>query len=157
MLFKKVVDVAVHMESFKNIDLTQQGVYQLHLRLFYKAFNGTNVIPPLMLKVYAMPYYLNETLKPQTSKHVDFHSLVPAHILEGLYTFCTRSFLVRYSEEEVALNYIVQFRTVLDTPMPKNGLPFFLEAELLFSDFSSLSGPKRIIGLTATQVRVGVG
>lgn len=43
MLFKKVVDIAVHMESFKNIDLTQQGVYQLRLRLFYKTFNGTNV------------------------------------------------------------------------------------------------------------------
>lgn len=83
---------------------------------------------------------------------MDYHSLVPAHILEGLYTFCTKSFLVRYSEEEVALNYIVQFRTVLDSPTPKTGLPFFLEAELLFSDLSNLAGPKRIIGLTATQV-----
>jgi len=86
------------------------------------------------------------------SKHIDYHNLVPAHILEGLYTFCTKSFLVRYSEEEVTLNYIVQFRTMLDTPVPKSGLPFYLEAELLFSDLSNLTGPKRIIGLTATQV-----
>jgi len=44
MIFKKVVDIAIHMESFKNIDLTQQGVYQLRLRLYYKAFNGSNVL-----------------------------------------------------------------------------------------------------------------
>lgn len=56
----------------------------------------------------------------------------------------------------MALNYIVQFRTMLDTPMPKSGLPFFLEAELLFSDLSNLTGPKRIIGLTATQVFLSI-
>lgn len=89
--------------------------------------------------------------KSNESKHIDYHNLVPAHILEGLHTFCTKSFLVRYSEEEVPLNYIIQFKATLDNPMPKSGLPFFLEAELLFSDLSNLSGPKRIIGLTATQ------
>ncbi len=108
-----------------------------------------------------MPYILVQNVdahEPLTAptKKVDFHQLIPAHILEGYNTFCTKSFLVRYCEEEVPLNCIVQFRALLGDSAKDLGTPFFLEAELLFSDLSNLSGPKRIIGLSAKQETVPV-
>ena len=83
----------------------------------------------------------------------NYHNLVPPHILEGLHTFCTKSFLVRYSEEEVPLDCIIQFKCILDYAILKKSLPFYLEVEMMFSDLSNLTGPKRIIGLTASKVK----
>ncbi len=43
MTFKAVLDIALHLESFRNIDLTQQGVYQLRFRIFHKSSDGACV------------------------------------------------------------------------------------------------------------------
>lgn len=43
MAFKAVLDIALHIDSFRNIDLAQQGVYQLRFQLFYKDAKGQSV------------------------------------------------------------------------------------------------------------------
>lgn len=94
--------------------------------------------------------------KFKEEKRMDYHHLVPAHILEGFNTFCTKSFLVRYCEEEVPFNCIVQFKLPLnDEALSDPNFPIFFDAEMLFSDLSTLSGPKRVLGVDKKDVFCG--
>jgi hypothetical protein len=81
--------------------------------------------------------------KAQKQKQADHHHLIPAQILDEESTFCTKSFLIRYCEEEVEINDIGHFRTEIDVSPEYLNTEFFLEYELMFSDLQGLGGPER--------------
>merc|ERR1719230_1835805 len=73
----------------------------------------------------------------------DHHNLIPAHILEEQCTFSTRSFLIRYCEEEVELNDIGQFRLEVGVDELDEGSPLILEVDLMFADLTQHGGADR--------------
>jgi hypothetical protein len=73
----------------------------------------------------------------------DFHGLLPAHILEDQSSFLSKAFLIRYCEEEVEVNDIVQFRSELDVEPEYLNTEYYLELDLFFSDLASLGGPEK--------------
>ena len=54
--------------------------------------------------------------------------------------FCTKTFLIRYCEEEVEINDIILFRAELDVEPDYLNTDFFMEMELHFSNLDSIGG-----------------
>jgi hypothetical protein len=137
MALQTVVEVALHFESFRNVDLFHQGLYHLKTRLYRD--DGEN-------RLMAIPYAYSTspvtTEKPKPAR-TDHHHLIPAHIIEDQYTFSTRSFLIRYCEEEVELNDIGQFRVEVGVDDADLGTFLILEVDLMFADLTQHGGADR--------------
>jgi hypothetical protein len=54
MTFRSLIDIVVHLESFRNIDLFYQGQYILRFQLY---INDGNT------KIFAHPYALSDSYK----------------------------------------------------------------------------------------------
>ena len=68
---------------------------------------------------------------------------MPAQIMDENSSFLSKAFLIRYCEEEVEVNDIVQFRAELEVEPDYLNTEFFLEIDLFFSDLASLGGPEK--------------
>ena len=98
---------------------------------------------------YATPYcsyvsYVQEE-KSVKAKRIgpDHHNLLPATIISDQACFMSKTFLIRYCEEEVEINDIALFRAELDVEPGYLDTEFFLEVDLFFSDLSNLGGPEK--------------
>jgi hypothetical protein len=137
MSLRTVVEVALHFESFRNVDLFHQGLYHLKARLYRD--EGEQ-------RLGAIPYAYSTcpaVAEKSKSARTDHHHLIPAHILEENGTFSTRSFLIRYCEEEVELNDIAQFRIEVGLEEEDLNAPFTLEVDLMFADLTQHGGADR--------------
>ena len=59
--------------------------------------------------------------------------MIPCHLRKDSNSFCTRTFLIRYSDEEIAMNDLAIFELNLNSLNLKNSA-VILDAELMFSD-----------------------
>ncbi|CAE7775090.1 FAM135A [Symbiodinium sp. CCMP2456] len=126
-----VVELALQFESFRNVDLFHQGLYHLKTRLYRDDEGRALAFPYSYLKGPSM------AMEPPKGKpRVDHHNLIPAHVNEEMYTFSTRSFLIRYCEEEVELGDVGQFRLELSPSELERRNPLLLEVELMFADLT---------------------
>jgi pimeloyl-ACP methyl ester carboxylesterase len=127
MSLKGIIEVAIHTESFRNVDLFHQGLY--HLRFSVSCGQATS-------KVSGHPYMIMNSQVPKVKKSQkqDPHHIIPASKDESSQSISSSAFLIRYCEEEVELNEISCFRIELDerVEMEKNELK--IEAELVFSE-----------------------
>jgi len=138
MALHSLLEVALHFESFRNVDLFHQGLYHLKTKLYRETGNE---------RLAAIPYGYSacpESGQPKSkSSRTDHHNLIPAHILEEQHTFSTRSYLIRYCEEEVELNDIGQFRFELSAEQMQDDTPLTLEVDLMFADLTHHGGADR--------------
>ncbi|CAE7254597.1 FAM135A [Symbiodinium microadriaticum] len=126
-----VVELALQFESFRNVDLFHQGLYHLKTRIYRDDEGRALAFPYSYLKGPSM------AMEPPKGKpRVDHHNLIPAHVNEEMYTFSTRSFLIRYCEEEVELGDVGQFRLELSPSELERRNPLLLEVELMFADLT---------------------
>ncbi|CAE7568524.1 atpE [Symbiodinium natans] len=126
-----VVELALQFESFRNVDLFHQGLYHLKTRIYRDDEGRSLACPYSYLKGPSM------AMEPPKGKpRVDHHNLIPAHLNEEMYTFSTRSFLIRYCEEEVELGDVGQFRIELSPSELERRNPLLLEVELMFADLT---------------------
>jgi len=138
MSLHAVREVALHIGSFRNVDLFHQGVYHLECRLF--GVGGPegqkNAVPHLL-----MPDNLNG--------HTD---LLPASVLEGEAAFRSSSVFIRFCEEELDINNVALYR--IECPVDSDP-PLMLEVKLMFADHtrSSRSGSK--VGTPSTPSMMG--
>eukprot|EP00931_Biecheleriopsis_adriatica_P005121 TRINITY_DN106678_c0_g1_i1.p1 TRINITY_DN106678_c0_g1~~TRINITY_DN106678_c0_g1_i1.p1 ORF type:complete len:843 (+),score=175.66 TRINITY_DN106678_c0_g1_i1:79-2607(+) len=132
-----LVEVALHFESFRNVDLFHQGLYHLKCRIYRD---------DEVKRVLAVPYSNlkgpSQAAEPPKGKtpRADHHHLIPAHVTEDQFTFSTRSFLIRYCEEEVELGDVGQFRVELGPEELERRHPLLLEVELMFADLTQQGG-----------------
>jgi hypothetical protein len=129
MQFRAIVEVAVHMESFRNIELWYQGVYFLSATVGY--------LPPSPAKpLSAHPFAHTENFHPneQSKRYYDHQIVRPSFIDEHASRFVSKSFLVKYYEEEVELNDICHFR--VETPLSDPNPQFAMALSLHFVDMS---------------------
>eukprot|EP00747_Dinoflagellata_sp_TGD_P165622 gnl/TRDRNA2_/TRDRNA2_187147_c0_seq1.p1 gnl/TRDRNA2_/TRDRNA2_187147_c0~~gnl/TRDRNA2_/TRDRNA2_187147_c0_seq1.p1 ORF type:complete len:756 (+),score=128.22 gnl/TRDRNA2_/TRDRNA2_187147_c0_seq1:72-2339(+) len=138
MSLHTVVEVVLHFESFRNIDLFHQGLYHLKTRLHRG--DGENRLPAAPLGVATYPLPSSDQPKPKSAR-TDHHHLIPAHVVEEHCTFSTRSFLIRYCEEEVELNDAGEFRIELHPDDEE--VPLVLEVDLMFADLTEHGGADR--------------
>ena len=119
--------IALQLNIFRNIDLFQQGLYELRITLHHIVDD---------IKIYARPtdVYKATTLAPNT--HL---CLCPPHIIDEDSAFCSRIMLIRYSEEEIQLHDVAVFTTDIDMEADFSSPPLIMEVELLFSDVSASS------------------
>lgn len=136
---RTVVEIGLHFENFRNIDLFHQGLYHLKARLLWEGSDSPAGIPCGQVACSRIGTESNTNAKQHSRP--DHHNLIPAHILKEQGAFSTRSFLIRYCEEEVELNDIGQFR--LELPQELAEQPVLLEVELMFADLTQHGGADR--------------
>ncbi len=89
----------------------------------------------------AHPYHSKE--KPiKDSRKKDSKPIIPPHIIDETSSYVTRTFLIRFCDEELDLNEVCHFRTEYDAFPDIAEATFYIEAELLFADLGKLSQPK---------------
>lgn len=127
MSLKGIIEIALHTESFRNVDLFHQGLY--HLR--FSVYSG-----PSLSKTSGHPYMIinSQVPKVKKSQKQDPHHIIPASKDENTQTISSSAFLIRYCEEEVELNEIACFRIELDERMEMDKGDLKIEVELVFSE-----------------------
>lgn len=96
MSINSLIEVVIHFNSFKNVELSNQGLYQIRTKIYYLEKN---------LKYYALPYLTvkSKDIEDQKDKFslLSSSNIIPSHISESTFEFISKTFLIRYSEEEV--------------------------------------------------------
>jgi hypothetical protein len=77
------------------------------------------------------------------AKQLDQHSLTPPQIGESDQSYRTKTFLIRYCEEEVELNELIMLRAEVDVEPDYLQTPFYLEAQLFFTDLQPQGGVEK--------------
>ena len=97
MSIKGKIDILLNLESFRNIDLYYQGLYYIQFQI-YQDINSE--------KLYCSPYDFQNPLDETLSMHY----LIPPQIIEQLSSYCTKVFMIKYSEEIVTMNESCMFQ-----------------------------------------------
>ena len=132
MSFKGILDVAVFLERFRNIDLFQQGVYCVRVSLHHRTKAGTG-------KALAYDFFKAHSLDTNS-----LHALTPPKIDENGQYFLTSSFLIRYTEEEAILREVCIFRLELDAMELESEGETLLSCELLYSELEGDLDPSTV-------------
>lgn len=136
MSLKGIIEVAIHVECFRNIDLFHQGLYYLK----FSVYSGSTSSILLAHPYNVISTYIVRTKR--TQKH-DPHHVLPAGKDENTKNYYTRAFLIRYCEEEVELNDIGYFRTELDEVLNPFKKEVYIDVELMFSDLGGEVTPEK--------------
>ena len=116
MALKAILEIVLQLDSFRNVDLLKQGLYQVQV----------SVAAGEERKVMASPFEMmtlgsgNKTM-----------GLLPARIDDQTDSFCSSTVLIRYCDEEMKMTDACLFHLELDLPSAPQ---ITLEARLLFSD-----------------------
>jgi hypothetical protein len=120
----------IHFHTFRNVDLINQGLYQIRSRIFYTEKN---------LKYMALPYFFVDSKESENTlltdeQNIKPHNIITNHISESSSEYVTKTFLIRYSDEEVELDEFCYFRIEVPYSKIKSHLIYHVEFELFFSD-----------------------
>ena len=97
--YNAIVSTIIHFETYRNIDLLHQGLY--FIRASLTSEDGKSVALPL--DIYPSPH-----VSKAKKNNINYHDILPAIIEET--NFNTKTFTIRYCEEEIELNDICEFR-----------------------------------------------
>ena len=130
MSINAVKEFMVHFHTYRNIDLINQGLYQIRARIYYTEKN---------IKYYAIPYFYvdskgSENLPKNDENNVKPHKIISNHISENNWEYVTKTFLIRYYDEEVEIDEFCYFRLELPSNLINTKILYQLEFELFFSD-----------------------
>lgn len=98
MIVRSVNEIVVHLESFRNIDLVYQGIYTMKICVFEQLPNGR--------RIYAHPYEFTESY----TQPIDSNFVCTPRIDHLASCFYSKSFHVRFYEEDIDVNDICSFR-----------------------------------------------
>ena len=119
MSLNYLYDILIHFHTYKNIDLINQGIYQIKSKIYTLIDNK---------KYYAIPYFYTESKdlenKYQTDEQeIKPHNVINSSVSENNYEYITKSFIIRYADEEVELDEFCYYRIEIPTSIPKNNPP----------------------------------
>ena len=153
MTLKAVIEAVLHLESFRNIELFYQGLYFLKVKMYSE--RKTSGKEEESDRVYAQPYcsFISQIQMEKNTKMLskglgqaptyDHHNLLLSKIHDEENCFQSKTFLIRYCEEEVEINDIILFRAELDVEPDYLNTEFYLEIELHFSNLDSIGGSEQ--------------
>jgi pimeloyl-ACP methyl ester carboxylesterase len=120
MSSKGIIDVLFNIESFRNIDLYYQGLYYLQFQVYQEQE---------LKKTYACPYEFQNTKDGNFS----LHNIIGPQILEQNNTYCTKVFMIKFSDEIVKIHETGIFR--IESCLYSNP-DLIVEVELYFTDLN---------------------
>lgn len=146
MSLKGVVEFAIHIAGVRNIDLFHQGLYQVRMTLYHLKDDQVHLIYSrisifIIQKVFAHPYHTKEKASKDPKKKEN-KPIIGPHIIDETSSYVTRTFLIRFCDEEAEFNEVCHFRTEYDAFPDLAETTFYIEAELMFADLGKLSQPK---------------
>lgn len=118
----------IHFHSFRNIDLLNQGLYQIRTRIYYT--DKTR-------RYSAIPYHYADSKENENSFLSDEstkYNIISNHIGENQIDYVTKTFAIRYSDEEVDIDEFCYYRIEIPFEKHKSDLIFTAEVSLYFSD-----------------------
>ena len=135
MSFDHLYELMIHYHTYKNIELLNQGVYQIRSKI-YTIINEK--------KYYAIPYFFTESKDLENLYQTEEHSnknpfIVNNEINENNYEYTTKSFFIKYADEEIELDEFCYFRIEIPEIFAKNGINFFCQFDLWSSDLPTSS------------------
>ncbi|EGR32083.1 hypothetical protein IMG5_096970 [Ichthyophthirius multifiliis] len=109
--------------------------------------NISNIKQKQIKKCYAHPYNLSENYKPyqndievsKQQKFSDSQLFRPSGIVDQTSSFYTKSFFIKFCEEEVELNDFCHFRYEVDVDQNNENIELFMDVELMFFDCMNLN------------------
>lgn len=140
MALRGVVEVAAHLVNFRNVDLFHQGLYHIRCRVVQEQADGQNLVAsPICTPAIASAAEANGARRSfDGTGEQDCHYVYPPAIDEEAQVFRSRSFLIRYCEEEVELDDVGQFR--IEIPDINEDRPLVVEVELMWADLTPHGG-----------------
>ena len=135
MSLNYLYEIMIHFHTYKNIELLNQGVYQIKSKI-YTTLNNK--------KYYALPYFFTESKDLENLYQTEENSnknpfLINSEIAENNYEYTTKSFFIKYADEEIELDEFCYFRIEIPEQYAKSGFNFFCQFDLVSSDLPSPS------------------
>jgi len=135
MSLNYLYEIMIHFHTYKNIELLNQGVYQIKSKI-YTTLNNK--------KYYALPYFFTESKDLENLYQTEENSnknpfLINSEISENNYEYTTKSFFIKYADEEIELDEFCYFRIEIPEQYAKSGFNFFCQFDLVSSDLPSPS------------------
>ncbi|KAL4470949.1 hypothetical protein ABPG72_013536 [Tetrahymena utriculariae] len=127
MSFKAQLEVLVHMESFRNINIYHQGIYVMRARIFQRLEDGTTINAHPYRIVDFDSSLIREKMKQKYKLNSDLYDCY----------FFSKAFIIKYMDEMVDLDDICHFRAEIDSYPHYNEDNFFFTVDLMFADLSS--------------------
>ena len=133
MSLNYLYEIMIHYHTYKNIELLNQGVYQIKSKI-YTTLNNK--------KYYAIPYFFTESKDLENLYQTDEQSnknpfAINSEISENNYEYTTKSFFIKYADEEIELDEFCYFRIEIPEQYTKTDFNFFCQFELYSSDLPS--------------------
>ena len=99
MSLNYLYELMIHFHTYKNIELLNQGVYQIKARIYAMINNK---------KYYAIPYFYTESKDLENlynnDEHTNKHPVIASNgIMDNNYEYMTKSFFIKYADEEIEL------------------------------------------------------
>ena len=121
-------EIVIHYHSFCNIDLLNQGLYQIRTKIFYTDRN---------IKYTAFPYHFSNSKENGSSllsEENTKYNIISNHIGENSTDYVTKTFAIRYSDEEVDIDEFCYFRIEIPFEKLRSDVKITIEMSLYFSD-----------------------
>ena len=131
MSLRAIIEVVLHLESFRNIDLFQQGLYYLEFEIFH-TLNGK--------KFSASPYIIHAAELSSKSA-----GKIPGQLDDTI--FKSQSFYIKYCDEDINLNEIAVFRTEVEINNLSEIPHLTVQCSLMYSDLGGRVSEKVLRGL----------
>ena len=130
MSLNYLYEIMIHFHTYKNIELLNQGVYQIKAKI-YTTLNNK--------KYFALPYFFTESKDLENLYQTDEQSnknpfAINSEISENNYEYTTKSFFIKYADEEIELDEFCYFRIEIPEQYAKSGFNFYCQFDLHSSD-----------------------
>lgn len=153
MSLNYILDVCLHLETFRNVDLHQQGVYFLKFKIYLDdaadgSGHGRTCAAPISVdgfnfgQVSSCNKEDREACDKRKKTRAHRHNVLPATVLcdDSGNEFHSRHFVLVYSEEEIELNDICVFRIEFPvSEMRKTKVAKGTNTASDFNEFSAIS------------------
>ena len=121
MSLNYLYELMIHFHTYKNIELLNQGVYQIKSRIYVMLDNK---------KYFAIPYFFTQSKDLenlyQTDEHLNKNPVIISNEIDkNNYEYITKSFFIKYADEEIELDEFCYFRIEIPEKFAKNGVNFF--------------------------------
>ncbi len=141
MSINYLYDFVIHYHTYKNIDIVNQGIYNIKTKIFTNYNNK---------KYHAVPYYFTESKVLENMSQTDeetirAHCIINPKILENNIEYITKSFIIRYADEEIELDEFCYFRLEIPSNINLNDIEINIRFYIEFSDFNNSSNVSNFI------------
>ena len=143
MSLRAIIESSFHVEHFRNIDLFNQGFYSMRLRMYHNEGEKKIYSFPLEITLSETSEKKREIVK-EAGKAKDYADVTEGFLDDNEKSFFTRSFVIRYFDEEVEVNDICTFRSEVEIKENFLNTEFFIEADLFYIELKSMGNVPRL-------------